>query len=82
MQRLRRKVYERSALPQSCAAGNWQAFSIALRTLQYSYFRLEEARAELHPISCWGCSEIRNFLSTPDYRGDREDPIGVEYQRP
>lgn len=49
--------------------------------LKHLYFRLEEAKLDLHS-ACDGCYEIRNFLNTPNYRGNRNDPVGVEYHRP
>lgn len=61
---------------------DWQsAFSSALNGLKHLYFRLEEARLDLHS-ACDGCYEIRNFLNTPNYLGNRHDPVGVEYFRP
>jgi hypothetical protein len=61
---------------------DWQsAFSSALSGLKHLYFRLEEAQLDLHS-ACDGCYEIRNFLNTPNYLGNRHDPVGVEYYRP
>jgi hypothetical protein len=61
---------------------DWQgAFSRALAGLKHLYFRLEEAKLDLHS-ACDGCYEIRNFMNTPNYLGNREDLVGVEYYRP
>ncbi len=61
---------------------DWQrAFPSALSGLKHLYLRLEEARLDLHS-ACDGCYEIRNLLNTPNYFGNRHDPVGVECYRP
>ena len=62
---------------------DWRsAFSAALSGLRHLYFRLEEARLDLHSMACDGCYEIRNFLNTPNYPGNRHDRVGVKFHRP
>lgn len=61
---------------------DWRgAFPRALAGLKHLNLRLEEARLDLHS-ECDGCYEIRNFLNSPNYLGNRDDPVGVKYHRP
>ena len=68
--------------PKSDQPVTWErSFFAALRAMRHLYFKLEKAGLEFD-TGCRGCDEIRNFLNTPDYRGDLDNPLGVDMHRP
>lgn len=52
-----------------------RALKCALRALGH----LMNKNHELKPSSCDGCKEIALFLSEPGYRGDQDNPVGVDF---
>jgi hypothetical protein len=73
---------ERDAPEQPPKSVTWErSFFAALRAMRHLYFKLEKAGLELDS-GCHGCHEIRNFLNMPGYRGDLDNPLGVDMHRP
>lgn len=62
---------------------DWQPlFLIARDALTHLYTKLDADGIKLHSASCHGCIEIRQFLSSPEYRGKLDDPLEVDMHRP
>lgn len=62
---------------------DWQpSFVVAQDALTHLYTKLLADRMTLHSATCYGCIEIREFLSDPEYRGTLDDPLQVDMHRP
>jgi hypothetical protein len=61
----------------------WQpSFVVARDALTHLFAKLDDDGMKLHSATCHGCIEIRAFLSTPEYRGNFDDPLQVDMHRP
>ena len=62
---------------------DWQpVFVIPRDALIHLYTKLDADGMTLHSATYHGCMEITEFLSNPDYRGNLDDPLGVDMHRP
>jgi hypothetical protein len=62
---------------------DWQPlFVIARDALTHLYTKLDADAIKLHSAGCHGCIEIREFLSSPEYRGKLDNPLEVDMHRP
>lgn len=62
---------------------DWQPLFLGARdALTHVYTKLNADGMKIHSANCDGCTEIRAFLSNPEYRGKLDDPLQVDLHRP
>jgi hypothetical protein len=70
------------AVQNYCADDLESAFLTARHALIHLYNKLEADGMKLHLERCNACTEIREFIVNPEYRGNLDNPLEVDMHRP